>query len=511
MKKIISVFLAITTLFCIFAVSASAASYSTGTYVINTKSGCNVRTGAGTGYNIVGAASNGVTFTVTKTSGSWGYTSSINCTNGKRSGWVCLDYCYKKSSSHTHNYNGGRYYEGDHPHAISVRCTDYNSCGGWKWTGEYYKVSTCTQCYPQTTYYTLTYNANGGSGAPSAQKAKADSSFYLSSAVPTRSGYTFLGWSTDKYASSSSYAPGIYVKIKSNVTLYAVWKTNSVNPTGISLNYSSITVDKGSNRTIYSTVSPSNASNKTVTWTSSDSSVATVSGGTIYGKAPGTATITAKTSNGKTATCKVTVKGITINASSTNWSSYLHSGDIYYIITSSYGVSSSKKYSTSNSSVLAVSSSGKITAKNAGTATITVKTSDGYSASYSYTVYSNTTVRTGRFSNRKDYTTVELNAGISSGSITIETYDKLGLRTNTNIHVTLCDSNGKWICEFNTTSGTKLNLGNDHSQYRVYVAEGYYNTDGSFWNAVINGGNNFINSGKSVTWKLTCKSNCYIR
>ena len=53
---------------------------------------------------------------------------------------------------------------------------------------------------------------------------------------------------------------------------------------------------------------PSNATNKTVTWTTSNASVATVSGGKITAIKAGTATITAKTSNGKTATCKVTVQ-----------------------------------------------------------------------------------------------------------------------------------------------------------------------------------------------------------
>lgn len=77
-----------------------------------------------------------------------------------------------------------------------------------------------------TTKYTLSYNSNGGSNAPSAQKVKANTAFYLSSAKPTRSGYTFLGWSTSKNASSASYSAGAYVKINSNITLYAVWKKN---------------------------------------------------------------------------------------------------------------------------------------------------------------------------------------------------------------------------------------------------------------------------------------------
>ena len=59
--------------------------------------------------------------------------------------------------------------------------------------------------------------------------------------------------------------------------------------------------------TLTASVSPSNATNKTITWTSSNSSVATVSSGKVTAKSPGTTTITAKSSNGKTAKCTITV------------------------------------------------------------------------------------------------------------------------------------------------------------------------------------------------------------
>ena len=79
-------------------------------------------------------------------------------------------------------------------------------------------------------------------------------------------------------------------------------------PTSVSLNKTSLTLDVGKSYTLTKTVSPSNAANKKCTWSSSDTSVATVDGnGKVTAKASGTATITVKTSNGKTATCKVTV------------------------------------------------------------------------------------------------------------------------------------------------------------------------------------------------------------
>ncbi len=72
---------------------------SSATYTVNSSNGINVRSGAGTGYAKVGAAKNKTSFKIEKTSGSWGYTSSIKCTNGYKSGWICLDYCKKSSSS----------------------------------------------------------------------------------------------------------------------------------------------------------------------------------------------------------------------------------------------------------------------------------------------------------------------------------------------------------------------------------------------------------------------------
>ncbi|MDE5755292.1 MAG: DUF882 domain-containing protein [Oscillospiraceae bacterium] len=81
---------------------ASAASYTTGQYKINTKSGCNVRKEAGTKSVVLGAATNGTSFTVSKVSGSWGY-GAVKCTNGTKTGWVCLDYCSKTSPSPSNN------------------------------------------------------------------------------------------------------------------------------------------------------------------------------------------------------------------------------------------------------------------------------------------------------------------------------------------------------------------------------------------------------------------------
>ena len=84
----------------------------------------------------------------------------------------------------------------------------------------------------------LSYNANGGSGAPSRQTAtqyinagsssvsKTSHSFTISATKPTHddSKCVFLGWSTGSSATSASHQPGQTITISSNTTLYAVWR-----------------------------------------------------------------------------------------------------------------------------------------------------------------------------------------------------------------------------------------------------------------------------------------------
>ncbi len=82
----------------------------------------------------------------------------------------------------------------------------------------------------------ITYDANGGSGAPAAQMKDYNTALTLSSTIPTRSGYTFLGWSTSSSATSAAYqAGGTYpASANSNTTLYAVWAVADTAPPVIS-------------------------------------------------------------------------------------------------------------------------------------------------------------------------------------------------------------------------------------------------------------------------------------
>ena len=78
--------------------------------------------------------------------------------------------------------------------------------------------------YWTTIAYTVSYDANGGSGAPNNQIFAYGVSSALSSTIPTRIGYKFLGWSTDQSATSALYFAGDTIAVTSNTVLYAVWQ-----------------------------------------------------------------------------------------------------------------------------------------------------------------------------------------------------------------------------------------------------------------------------------------------
>lgn len=72
--------------------------------------------------------------------------------------------------------------------------------------------------------YTISYNANGGSGAPGNQTKTYGQTLTLSSTRPTRTNYNFIGWGTSSGSTSAAYQPGGSYTSNGNATLYAVWE-----------------------------------------------------------------------------------------------------------------------------------------------------------------------------------------------------------------------------------------------------------------------------------------------
>jgi uncharacterized repeat protein (TIGR02543 family)/uncharacterized repeat protein (TIGR01451 family) len=71
---------------------------------------------------------------------------------------------------------------------------------------------------------TLTFDANGGSGAPPAQTVPVNTQVQISGSLPTRFGYYCIGWSEDSTATSADYGYGQFILLDGNKTLYAVWR-----------------------------------------------------------------------------------------------------------------------------------------------------------------------------------------------------------------------------------------------------------------------------------------------
>lgn len=136
--------------------------------------------------------------------------------------------------------------------------------------------------------------------------------------LPANAEYT-LTWSiSDKYVATISQdglltgksAGAADLKVKADNGVYAMLRVvvSEPKPTSVSVSPSSVTLTEGQSRYLTATVYPSNAS-QLVTWTSSNANIANVSSsGKVTAVNAGTAIITAKTSNGKSATCTVTCK-----------------------------------------------------------------------------------------------------------------------------------------------------------------------------------------------------------
>lgn len=143
----------------------------------------------------------------------------------------------------------------------------------------------------------------------------------------------------------------------------------------ISLSETNLELYTGDSKTLTGTFDPENTTaDKTLKWVSSDPDIAKVDDeGNVTGVKAGEATITATTVNGKEASCKVTVKSPELKLSPTKATIYTKTKKTVSLKATVAGGSTAVAWESSNPAVAAVSSKGIVTAKKAGTTTITAK------------------------------------------------------------------------------------------------------------------------------------------
>ena len=148
------------------------------------------------------------------------------------------------------------------------------------------------------------------------------------------------------------------------------------------------TISKSEVRRLYANVLPSNASNRTLTWKSSNTKILTVDGnGNVRGIADGKAVISATSKDGtnKVAQVTITVKTIAVSKiafapSDVRLFSNQKTANLRINFTPYNASNKSIKYTSSNPQVISVDSSGKVTMKKPGKATITATSANGKKA-----------------------------------------------------------------------------------------------------------------------------------
>ena len=158
--------------------------------------------------------------------------------------------------------------------------------------------------------------------------------------------------------------------------------TVKINPTGIRLNYSKLVLDKNSSNIpkLEATILPDTTYvNDSIVWDSSNKNVVTVENGNLTLIENGEAQITVTTQNGYTAQCSITVITPITSLAVSPTSETMYVGNTVQLTgtVNPSNTTESTLWTSSNTEVATVSDTGLVTAKSAGTATITFKNSSG--------------------------------------------------------------------------------------------------------------------------------------
>lgn len=118
--------------------------------------------------------------------------------------------------------------------------------------------------YTPPVTYTILYDANGGTGAPSSQKKTQGAYLILREGIPERPGYTFQGWASSQTATAAEYQPGDTYSAEGDAVLYAVWAEATSGTCGKNLTW--IFDEEGGILTISGTGAMDNYESDTVPW-----------------------------------------------------------------------------------------------------------------------------------------------------------------------------------------------------------------------------------------------------
>lgn len=211
---------------------------------------------------------------------------------------------------------GERFLRGTTVHAVAKKINEYSHL--------WYKLDDNSWIYSGNvktpTNYTITYDANGGTGAPSTQTKKKNETITISSVTPTKKWCRFDGW--EDTANKVCINPGAKYSANKSTTLKAIWKS-SVTYASLSKYRSEICLNDGSTDTITMTITgflpkgsrivPS-TDNSLITCTASD-----ISSKTVLNEGSATAKITINAKKPGDGMCKLTIvdsKGNPINYTS---------------------------------------------------------------------------------------------------------------------------------------------------------------------------------------------------
>ena len=142
---------------------------------------------------------------------------NIQTTVASGSGWSTSNQVLLTGKSYTYKHSRGK---SATTRYIYAKLTNVDRVGGTMY-------ASTTVSVPARSSYTISYNANGGAGAPSSQTKWYGENLTLSSTKPTRTGYSFQGWATSASATTAAYASGASYTANAGANLYAVWKANT--------------------------------------------------------------------------------------------------------------------------------------------------------------------------------------------------------------------------------------------------------------------------------------------